>query len=97
MISLFPSISTIDLEGFLDSSAPSLDLCNFFGGIITGLDAFEYILCGASAVQIGTIFYKEGVECFERISNELINIMKDKKYTNLESFRGKLKICNTYL
>ena len=29
------------------------------GGIETGEDIFEYILCGAKAVQIGTQFYKE--------------------------------------
>ena len=62
------------------------------GGIENGIDAFEYILCGATAVQIGTTFHKEGVGCFERISNELIVIMNDKKYTNLNDFRGNLQI-----
>ena len=62
------------------------------GGIETGIDAFEYILCGATAVQIGTIFHKEGVGCFQQITNELIDIMNDKNYTNLEIFRGKLKV-----
>lgn len=61
------------------------------GGIKTGLDAFEHILCGASAVQIGTQLWKEGVGCFERISNELKLIMEKKGYRFIDDFRGKLK------
>jgi dihydroorotate dehydrogenase (fumarate) len=61
------------------------------GGIKTGLDAFEHILCGASAVQIGTQLWKEGVGCFERISNELKLIMSEKGYQFIDDFRGKLK------
>lgn len=61
------------------------------GGVTTGLDVFEHILCGASAVQIGTQLMKEGVGCFERIKNELIDIMIDKSYTKIDDFKGKLK------
>ena len=60
------------------------------GGIENGLDIFEYILCGAEMVQIGTQFYREGVECFSRLEKELKEIMLKKKYNNLEDFRGKL-------
>ena len=55
------------------------------------MDAFEHILCGASAVQIGTQFMREDGGCFERIENELKDIMKIKGYTCLEDFKGKLK------
>lgn len=61
------------------------------GGINTGQDAFEHILCGASAVQIGTTLYKEGTNCFIRIGNELKEIMIKKGYENIDSFKGKLK------
>ena len=60
------------------------------GGISTGKDAFEHILCGASAVQIGTQFYKEKHSCFRRIETELKQIMKEKNYTSLDDFKGKL-------
>jgi dihydroorotate dehydrogenase (fumarate) len=62
------------------------------GGIYTGIDAFEYILCGAKAVQIGTCYYEEGITCFNRISTELKNIMISKLYNNIEDFRGKLHL-----
>lgn len=61
------------------------------GGVHTGIDAFEMILCGARAVQVATCHWTEGPSCFERIANELQNIMKAKGYTTIEDFRGKLK------
>lgn len=62
------------------------------GGVSSGMDAFEYILCGATAVQIGTQFYKEDIKCFKRINAELQKIMKNKKYKHFSDFRGKLNI-----
>ena len=44
------------------------------GGIETGKDAFEFLLCGADAVQIGTCFEKQGSEAFARINKELEDI-----------------------
>lgn len=61
------------------------------GGIKTGMDAFEHILCGASAVQVGTQFMREGTGCFHRIAEELRQIMRDKGYHDIASFRGRLK------
>ena len=61
------------------------------GGVLTGRDAFEHILCGASMVQVGTTLHKEGVGVFERITNELKAIMEEKGYESLEDFRGKLR------
>ena len=61
------------------------------GGIQTGLDAFEHILCGAALVQVGSAFQKEGVGVFERIESELLQIMKQKNYSSLDDFRGNLK------
>ena len=61
------------------------------GGVLTGRDAFEHILCGASMVQVGTTLHKEGVGAFDRITNELKEIMAEKGYESLEDFRGKLR------
>lgn len=61
------------------------------GGIKHGMDAFEHILCGASAVQIGTQLMREGTMCFERIEKELLCIMKEKGYSHIDQFKGKLK------
>lgn len=61
------------------------------GGVKTGSDAFEHLLCGADAVQIGTQFAKEGTACFARIADELRQVMQQKGYTQLSDFKGKLK------
>ncbi|MEW4355133.1 dihydroorotate oxidase [Streptococcus pneumoniae] len=61
------------------------------GGVLTGRDAFEHILCGASMVQVGTTLHKEGVVAFERITAELQAIMAEKGYESLDDFRGKLQ------
>ncbi|NEW66644.1 dihydroorotate oxidase [Carnobacteriaceae bacterium zg-84] len=61
------------------------------GGVLTGQDVFEHLLCGASLVAVGTQLYKEGLGVFDRLNRELSIIMKKKGYTSIEQFRGKLK------
>ena len=63
------------------------------GGINTGTDAFEYLLAGASAVQVATVFEKEGTDCFARINNEFSTLMASKNYFDIKSAQGKLKMC----
>ncbi|MCB9202877.1 MAG: dihydroorotate oxidase [Flavobacteriales bacterium] len=61
------------------------------GGIENGKDAFEHILCGASMLQVGTQLMKEGMSAFDRIEKELREIMKQKGYSTIEDFKGKLQ------
>ncbi len=61
------------------------------GGICSGKDVFEYILCGASAVQVGTQFLREGIQVFDRLKNEFFSILRKKNYFSIEEFKGKLK------
>jgi len=61
------------------------------GGISTGKDIFDYISVGAKAVQVGTQLLKEGISCFTRLEDELMEIMKKNKYDNIESFRGIIR------
>ncbi|WP_185865114.1 dihydroorotate oxidase [Blattabacterium cuenoti] len=60
------------------------------GGISSGIDIFDHILCGASAVQVGTQFIKEGISVFDRLKNELILFLKKKKYYSINNFIGNL-------
>ncbi|WP_185860002.1 dihydroorotate oxidase [Blattabacterium cuenoti] len=62
------------------------------GGICSGEDIFEHILCGASAVQIGTQFIKEGISIFDRLRKELVDILQKKKYTSINRVIGKLNV-----
>ena len=69
---------------------PDVDIIGC-GGVETGQDAFEHILCGASVVQVGTTLWEEGASCFTRIENELAQIMSAKGYKTIADFKGKLK------
>jgi dihydroorotate dehydrogenase (fumarate) len=61
------------------------------GGIKNGVDVFEHLLAWASAVQLGTVLWKEGVDCFARIEKEFNEYMEKKWYTNIDQVRWKLK------
>lgn len=61
------------------------------GGVYTGEDAFHHILAGASLVSIGSCLMKDGLNVFDRVQEELIEIMDKKGYRNLDEFRGQLK------
>jgi dihydroorotate dehydrogenase (fumarate) len=61
------------------------------GGIESGNDVFLFLLCGASAVQVGTCHWKEGPKCFDRICNELEDILKEKGYSCVQDVIGQLK------
>lgn len=61
------------------------------GGIATGTDAFEHLLCGASAVQVGTTLVEEGVGVFQRLEKELASVLEVKGYSSPSACRGKLR------
>lgn len=61
------------------------------GGIESGIDVFNMLLCGANAVQVGTCHWKEGPKCFDRICEELKNLMAEKGYKNITDVVGGLK------
>ena len=61
------------------------------GGIKNGQDAFEFLLAGASLVQIGTGFAHQGIEVFEKINMELEQILLQKNYKSTQEVKGKLK------
>lgn len=60
------------------------------GGIFTGGDALQYLLCGSSLVQVATAAYIEGIGVFKKIHRELISWMRKKGYSALSDFRGKV-------
>ncbi|MDY3024795.1 dihydroorotate oxidase [Streptococcus pluranimalium] len=78
-----------NVHAFYQRLKPSIQIIGT-GGVKSGRDAFEHILCGASMVQIGSAFGYEDVAIFERVQRELADIMAEKGYETLEDFRGKL-------
>jgi dihydroorotate dehydrogenase (fumarate) len=92
----FKSISLSNVYNFHKILGDKVDVIGS-GQISNGKDVFEYILCGAKCVQIGSTLLREGVECFKRIENELLEIMKIKKYETINDFYGKIKLRNAKL
>ena len=58
------------------------------GGINTGMDALEYLMAGASAVQIGSGVHYRGNDVFSRVSSEISQFMDRKNYTKLDDVIG---------
>lgn len=61
------------------------------GGISSGADAFAHLLCGANLVSIGTVLEDQGPEVFQKLEQELKDLMKKKGYHKIADFQGKLK------
>lgn len=84
------SIALANVNQFYRLLGNKLDIIGC-GGVFTGRDAYEHILCGAKAIQIGTKYMMDGINCFQRINGELEEIMKERSYTTIEDFRGGLR------
>lgn len=61
------------------------------GGVVNGTDAFEHLLCGASAVQVGTVLVEEGLEVFDRLERELAALLTRKGHGSPAACRGQLR------
>ncbi|MEM0493106.1 MAG: dihydroorotate dehydrogenase [Candidatus Thermoplasmatota archaeon] len=58
------------------------------GGITNGYDVVEYLMAGASAIQIGTGVYYKGPEIFSQIRKELTQWMTEHNYKKITDIIG---------
>lgn len=58
------------------------------GGIRSGRDALEYIMAGASAVQIGTALWTEGPGVFKKVCQELLEFMDANGFSSVGDMVG---------
>lgn len=58
------------------------------GGITKGYDVLEYIMAGATAVQIGSGVYYRGIEVFNDVIIEIIDWMKKHDYHSIHELIG---------
>jgi len=84
-------VALANVRAFSERLGQKMDIIGV-GGIKSGMDAFEFLICGASAVQIGTQFMKEGADCFSRIDRELAEILEKKGYESIADAKGKLQM-----
>ncbi|MCX6739155.1 MAG: dihydroorotate oxidase [Candidatus Parcubacteria bacterium] len=60
------------------------------GGIMNGIDAFEFLLVGADAVQVGTALEVEGTSCFGHIEAGLRTMLEYHSFSSVKEAKGKL-------
>lgn len=58
------------------------------GGISTAEDAIEYIMAGASAVQIGTAIYGKGIAVFGEINHGIFEFMEKEGFGSINDMIG---------
>jgi dihydroorotate dehydrogenase (NAD+) catalytic subunit len=58
------------------------------GGVMSGRDAIEMIMAGATAVGIGTGVYYNGTEVFKKTCGEIKDFMEKEGYSRLNEMRG---------
>jgi dihydroorotate dehydrogenase (NAD+) catalytic subunit len=58
------------------------------GGILTGQDAIEYIMAGATAVQIGSGIYYRGIDIFNKVCNEMVEWMENNNFIKISELIG---------
>jgi len=61
------------------------------GGISTWEDAVEFILAGASAIQLGSAIGENSIHVFNDINKGILEYMKRKNYSKLEEMKGLAK------
>ena len=58
------------------------------GGILSYEDVMEYLMAGASAVQIGSILGLEGLNSFNKILKGLYKYLEIKNYKSISEVIG---------
>lgn len=61
------------------------------GGISTGIDAAEYMIAGATAVEVGTANFWDP-EAVDRITRELDRFLEEERISNVAELRGTLRL-----
>ncbi len=83
-------IALYNVRQLYERLANKIDIIGI-GGVKSGKHAFEFLLAGASGVQVGSAFAHEGLEIFDKINSELQKILEAKKYTTIAEAKGQLK------
>jgi len=81
--------NTLRWVGIMSSKIPDLDIAASTG-IHDGKAVVKQILAGASAVQVCSTLYKNGIDHLESIIKEVEQWMDKKGYNNINEFKGRM-------
>lgn len=59
------------------------------GGVLTGVDAIEMMMAGATAVGIGSVFYYRGEHAVQLIRDEMVAFMKEQQISSIADIIGQ--------
>ncbi len=65
------------------------------GGVFDGFDVIKMILAGATASQVVSTIYKNGIGHISTMLKQMEQWMDEKEYNSLDDFRGKLSKKNS--
>jgi len=83
-----PAIKPVGIRCVYDISR-SVDIpVMAVGGVCSWEDALEYIMAGASAVQIGTAVRSKGLSVFSEIGEGLLHFMEEEGYSSIGEMVG---------
>lgn len=84
-----PAIKPLSLKAVYDihKALPATPIIGT-GGIITGKDAIEMIMVGATLIGLGTAVYYRDVQCFRLIAEEMAAWCDEHGVKNLDEIRG---------
>jgi dihydroorotate dehydrogenase (NAD+) catalytic subunit len=58
------------------------------GGITNGLDVIEYLMAGATAIQVGSAVYYEGITLFPKLQKQVKTWMKEHNIQQITDLIG---------
>ncbi len=81
--------SSLRWIGIVSSQVEKIDLAASTG-VHSGMAVIKQILAGATAVQVCSVLYRNGIDYIRDMIMEMKNWMEKEKYNRIEDFRGKM-------
>lgn len=79
--------------GIVSSRIGKMDLAASTG-VHSGMAAVKQILAGATAVQVCSVLYRNGIDYLREMVGEMRKWMEKRDYASLKDFRGKMNYSN---
>jgi dihydroorotate dehydrogenase (fumarate) len=79
--------------GIVSSQVPEIDLAASTG-IHSGMAAVKQILAGATAVQVCSVLYRNGIDYLKEMITEMKKWMEKYRFNNPSEFRGRMSYHN---